>query len=251
MPVNCSAPRNQASAVKVQVANPRNTCYTMPCHVLRAPVFFHHEMLCNCVTDRINAWWFRHLWWCIPWRCRRVFCSASKSNLGSASFPQNFARAKPNVVVLHTKNHTKLTTHMSFRNTPSWRTLLLEASRHLEKRHPATWIWKKWSTCSTKVSKTCGRIELQISVNDGHIFQAWARMQKKNSQTHQKTKRNTEVSSFFKRRISTFASGWAKNLSEIPWILRTGLSSLQGGTVDGNQKSQGQPPFGWCEKNPT
>lgn len=94
MPVNCSAPRNQASAVKVQVANPRNTCYTMPCHVLRAPVFFHHEMLCNCVTDRINAWWFRHLWWCIPWRCRRVFCSASKSNLGSASFPQNFAHAK-------------------------------------------------------------------------------------------------------------------------------------------------------------
>lgn len=47
MPVNCSAPRNQASAVKVQVANPRNTCYTMPCHVLRAPVLFHHEMLCN------------------------------------------------------------------------------------------------------------------------------------------------------------------------------------------------------------
>lgn len=93
MPVNCSSPRNQASKpLRCKLRFPRNTCYTMPCHVLRAPVFFFTTKCC--VTDRINAWWFRHLWWCIPWRCRRVFCSASKSNLGSASFPQNFARAK-------------------------------------------------------------------------------------------------------------------------------------------------------------
>ena len=249
MPVNCSAPRNQASAIKVQVANPRNTCYTVPCHVLRAPAFFHHEMLCNwsnqCLMVPPSLVVYSMA---LPVRVLLSF----QIEIGICKFSPKLCPAKPNVVVLHTKNHTKLTTHMSFRNTPSWRTLLLEASGHLEKRHPATWIWKKWSTCSTRVSKKCGRIELQISVNDGHIFQVWARMPKKNPQKPSKDqKKHRVVSSFFKRRISTFASGWAKNLSEIPWILRTGLSSLQGGTVDGNQKSQGQPPLGWCEKNPT
>lgn len=127
MPVNCSSPRNQASKpLRCKLRFPRNTCYTMPCHVLRAPVFFfHHEMLCNwsnqCLMVPPSLVVYSMA---LPARVLLSF----QIELGICKFSPKLCPCQMLLFYIQ-KNHTKLTTHMSFRNTPSWRTLKKDTLR--------------------------------------------------------------------------------------------------------------------------